>query len=130
MDPNIGMIADINFGLSKMIKVNYLERLSKIRQEHVMNNIRIERTKDESQIGKLELAQMKLQDRFAKMFDEYKEKCVNNSGENVEKDEQGFRFAYVTFRHMDAMDLVLNSYKYGKCEKCCAMSCFGSMCCK
>lgn len=40
------------------------------------------------------------------------------------------RYAYITFRSMDAVDLVKSSYKrYGACQRCCILNCH-PMCCK
>ena len=68
---NKWQIADINFGLSTMTSTNYLERLSNIRTQFVMNNIRMTRTKDGPAKEKIKLTQVGLKEKFAKLFDEY-----------------------------------------------------------
>ena len=43
-------VADVNFGLSTMISTEYLSKLAAIRSEFIMNNIRIELSKNEKDI--------------------------------------------------------------------------------
>jgi hypothetical protein len=125
--PNAWSIADVNFGFSDMVQTQYLEQLSNIRQAFITNKIRLERTKKESDKQKIEAQQLKHQEKFKKVYEKMK---IEMAGREQNKDEKGIRFAYVVFRSMDAYDIVLNAYKeVGSCNRCCAMSCFGSCCC-
>lgn len=64
---------------------------------------------DECEDEEYKEAQEKLKVSFSEIFDIYQEKKKADE-EDLGENEQSFKFAYITFRQMDAMDLILKAY--------------------
>jgi len=80
-------------------------------------------------LKKIDQEQEKLNINFVKIRDNYvKEKKRKleeiEKGEVSKSTDPAVRYAYVTFRSEEAVQLVKRSYKrYGKCTRCCVMCC-------
>lgn len=138
-------IADINFGKGDMTDMNYLMQLSDLQNIQTRNQIRKAMMKGESSaccgddpITKIDKEEYKLNYQFEKIRDLYledikRDKKTDFTPEEREKEletDPEVRYAYVTFRSMDAVDLVKSSYRrYGACQRFCIMRCHPA-CCK
>jgi hypothetical protein len=134
-------IADINFGRTKSWDLYYLNDLNRIRNEYLILNAQHKKLEqamgNEGQEDGFEKKKAKLDKQFDKKRDEYlkrKEKEGSNNAQVSEGDkitgEAECKFAYITFKNMDAVDLILDKYEEheGSCKRCCTMLCGGCCC--
>lgn len=97
-----------------MYHVEYMGRLSAMRNQFVKNLILIDREQkqsnpDEMQIGRYENENEKIKEKFEKLYTEYRNKARADD-EVIEENEQSCKYAYITFRCMDALDYVRMAY--------------------
>jgi hypothetical protein len=127
-------IADINFGESKMDKTEFLNDLTKIRDQYkknkIMQKILEKKGKLESkEFKKCDKENEKLKDKFTKVYLKMKKEFPEGVEAKNFKDGQNLKFAYITFRSMDAVELVQNAYDVDCCKRRCTICC-GPYCCK
>jgi hypothetical protein len=85
-------------------------------------------------INNINKEESKLNDAFIKIREEYleevkKEKEVQDEEEELKNEEPHLRYAYVTFRSMDAVNIVKRSYRRrGPCLRYCIRK-FCDKCC-
>ena len=122
-------IADINFGSSTMKETEYLSGLADIRTEFITNKVRLQHAKEQKDIDKINEEQGMLQTKFKFKYEEYMEVFPKDrKAIEIADNETSLRFAYVTFRQMDALDHIRNAYTVGKCDYFWTMRC-GQFCC-
>ena len=131
---NNWQIADINFGESKMDKTEFLNNLTKIRDQYkknkIMQKILEKKGKLESkEFKKCDKENEKLKEKFTKVYLKMKKEFPEGVEAKNFKDGQNLKFAYITFRNMDAVELVQNAYDVDCCKRRCTMCC-GQCCCK
>ena len=69
-----------------------------------------------------------MKSKFKVLLTDFNLKFGSGNVEEDEKDKKSVKFAYITFRQMDALDHIRNAYRVGKCERKCTMW-FGDICC-
>jgi hypothetical protein len=69
------------------------------------------------------LRKTELMEEFKVKFKDYKEKHLDNKEDNKHKDEKSLKFAYITFKSMDDVEVVQKAYKPDRCERCCIFYC-------
>lgn len=97
--------------------VEYLNKLADLRAKYIVNQHKRAKTEDEKLQGQVELEQGRLKEKWSTVLDQYKDAMREKEERHELEDnkEASVRFAYVAFRSMKAMDLVLEAYKIGRC---------------
>jgi hypothetical protein len=65
--------------------------------------------------------------KFTEKLINYKKKIEGHDEKELGDGEPEVKYAFITFRNMDAVNLVKRAYKIGKCRRKCALCC--SCCC-
>lgn len=112
--PKITDIADINFGSADMYQYEYMNKLSLMRNQYVKNLILIKNENEsespnEKTVKKLNDTNGKTKEKFDKIYTEFRQK-VKEDEDVIEDTEQSCKYAYITFRCMDALDHVRIAY--------------------
>jgi hypothetical protein len=67
--------------------------------------------------------------KFTDKLKDYKDKKEVKEKETANDGEPEVKYAFITFRNMEALNLVKEAYEVGSCNRKCTL-CFGSLCCK
>lgn len=137
-------IADINFGKGDMTDMNYLMKMADLQNKQTRNQIRVsmlpadsssmcggdKKTEYEKEEALLNYEFEKVRDLYLEDIKQEKKTDFNEEERVAElQTDPDVRYAYITFRSMDAVDLVKSSYKrYGPCQRFCIMRCHESCC--
>lgn len=137
VNPQDYEVTDINFGKADMKDMELMTKMSTMQNEYTRNYIRKLMFKDgagDARVAKIDQQQAKLNSDFVKVRDLYVEEkkrrlAAIESGAVSKSSDSSVRYAYITFRSKEAVELVKRSYsRYGKCTRCCVMCCCKSQC--
>ena len=108
-------VADVCYGNDELKEVKFLQKMTKIRNTYIKNNLMIQQSQDQSKIDKLKVQQAELIKEFAEQKRVYEENFlkVTSGLKNMTQDQKDdawgedpdVRYAYVVFRSMEGSDL-------------------------